>query len=87
MAYDTAGHCFINENGVEEGIRFYRNLGALTLKQPEERSIGESDKRAYTFWFANPNVEVIGNVAAGANLGGYWYETFEGAPHGPYKDW
>lgn len=46
--------------------------------------IGESDDRAYTFWFANPNVHVIGNVAAGANLGGYWYETFEHAPHGPY---
>lgn len=87
VAYDTIGHCYINENGVEEGIRFHRNLGALTKKQPEERLIGESDNRAYTFWFSNANVHVVGNVAAGANLGGYWYETFEGGPHGPYADW
>ena len=69
VAYDTVGHCFINENGVEEDIRFIKNLGALTHRQPEERRIGnplESDHRAYTFWFTNANVRVEGNVAAGA---------------------
>lgn len=69
VAYDTVGHCFINENGVEENIRFFRNLGAKTKRQPEERRIGdplESDHRAYTFWFTNANVFVEGNVAAGA---------------------
>ena len=65
---------------------FRNNLGALTRKQPEERLIGESDNRAYTFWFSNPNVYVEGNVAAGAQMGGYWYETFEHNPHGPYKN-
>ncbi len=70
VAYDTVGHCYINENGVEEGIRFINNLGVLTQKQPEERRIGnplESDHRAYTFWFTNANVRVEGNVAAGAS--------------------
>jgi hypothetical protein len=69
VAYDSVGHCFINENGVEEDIRFIKNLGALTRRQPEERRIGnplESDHRAYTFWFTNANVRVEGNVAAGA---------------------
>lgn len=69
VAYDTVGHCFINENGVEENIRFFKNLGAKTKRQPEERRIGdplESDHRAYTFWFTNANVFVEGNVAAGA---------------------
>ena len=58
----------------------------MTRTQPEERSIGESDKKAYTFWFSNPNVHVIGNVAAGAEMGGFWYEPFEHNPHGPYKN-
>lgn len=90
IAYDTIGHCYINENGVEEDIQFIRNLGALSLKQPEERRIGNplvSDHRAYTFWFSNANVRVEDNVAAGAPLGGYWYETFEGGPQGEYADW
>lgn len=70
VAYDTVGHCYINENGVEEGIRFIRNLGVLTQKLPDERRIGdprESDQTAYTFWFTNANVFVEGNVAAGAS--------------------
>lgn len=70
VAYDTVGHCYINENGVEEGIRFINNLGVLTQRLPKERRIGnppESDHRAYTFWFTNANVRVEGNVAAGAS--------------------
>ena len=96
VAYDTVGHCFINENGVEENIRFFRNLGAKTKRQPEERRIGdllESDHRAYTFWFTNANVFVEGNVAAGAGklvsfvfvylpwLASFFYATSLTNPH------
>lgn len=32
VAYDTAGHCFMTEDGIEQGNEFLYNLGALTRK-------------------------------------------------------
>lgn len=57
VAFDTFGHCFMTEDGVEHSNRFIRNLGAHTknaarlLDAASKRK--ESDNFATTFWMSN----------------------------------
>ena len=79
VAYDTKGHCFIVEDGVETGNKFVRNLGAKT--DTVDRLIpNETDDRPSTFWITNPTNEWIGNVAAGSFFAGYWIEPILRGP-------
>ena len=77
IAFDSFGHCFALEDGIETGNSFLRNLGAQ-IDAPETRiqSNGpESDNEPAIFWITNPNNYVEGNVAAGSSSGtGIWYE-------------
>lgn len=75
VAYDTAGHCFMTEDGIEQGNEFLYNLGALTrsvdVKIPDDGSNGdETDDEPSTFWMTNPSNTWIGNVAAGSEDNG-----------------
>jgi len=72
VAYDTFGHCFITEDGVETDNIFKDNLGAKTKKQ--RSSIGASDSSAATFWVTNTRNYFVGNVAAGSSSFGFWFE-------------
>ena len=79
VAYDTKGHCYITEDGMETGNVFLRNLGAKT--DVPERLIPntgpngeETDSEPATFWIPNPNNSWEGNVAAGSINAGYWFE-------------
>ena len=79
VAFDTKGHCFLLEDGIEMGNQFIKNLGALTGPPqkviPNMGSNGqESDKKASTFWITNPSNIFIGNVAAGSSDSGFWFE-------------
>ena len=79
VAYDTKGHCFIVEDGIETGNKFIRNLGAQTgiPKKiiPDTGTNGEeTDDRPATFWITNPTNSWIGNVAAGSENSGFWFE-------------
>jgi hypothetical protein len=94
VAYDTKGHCFMLEDGLEEGNRFIRNLGAqtgapLTVIPEYEFNGVESDHEPATFWITNPTNEWIENVAAGSENSGYWFEPYvrgERAHLYPYKE-
>jgi len=75
VAFNTMGHCFFLEDGYEEHTRFLNNIGAQTLNTPASGVIsGETDGAASTFWISNPNNVWIGNVAAGSESSGYWFE-------------
>jgi hypothetical protein len=79
VAYDTKGHCFIVEDGIETGNMFIRNLGAQTgiPKKiiPNDGTNGiETDDKPATFWITNPSNIWISNVAAGSENSGYWFE-------------
>lgn len=79
VAYDTKGHCFIVEDGMETGNRFIRNLGAQTgIPDKIIPNLGpngqETDYDPSTFWITNPSNIWIGNVAAGSQGSGYWFE-------------
>jgi G8 domain len=79
VAYDTKGHCFMLEDGLEENNRFIRNLGAqtgapLTVIAEYEFNGVESDGEPATFWITNPTNYFSGNVAAGSENSGYWFE-------------
>lgn len=76
VAYDTFGHCFMTEDGAEQGNVFRNNLGALTRRAihliPDNGK--ETDDDASTFWMTNPTNSWIGNVAAGSQSNGFWLE-------------
>jgi hypothetical protein len=80
VAYDTKGHCFMLEDGIETGNQFIRNLGAQTGKPlkiiPNVGTNGlESDQfLPSTYWITNTLNSWVGNVAAGAESVGYWFE-------------
>lgn len=81
VAFDTKGHCYMTEDGIETGNEFIRNLGAKT--GVPERLIPESkiwnngietDNAPATFWITNPDTVFFGNVAAGSHDSGFWLE-------------
>ena len=79
IAYDTKGHCFMTEDGIETGNEFISNLGAQTgipeMVIPNLGANGvETDKEPATFWIVSPTNSWVGNVAAGSINSGYWFE-------------
>lgn len=86
VAFDSFGHCFIMEDGIETGNFFLRNLGAQ-IDAPVTLIANngpETDNENAIFWFTNPNNYVEGNVAAGSSSGtGIWFELKK---RGPLKD-
>jgi len=79
VAFDTFGHCYMLEDGIEQENYFGYNLGASTKITPDEGilSIAESDMFASTFWLSNPHNYIEHNVAAGAEDSGFWIELLE----------
>jgi len=83
VASDAIGHCYFIEDGGETGNVFRRNLGSGITRMPSEAAdkLGErskrkeSDPRPAVFWISNPQNKFYGNVAAGSEGHGYWYET------------
>jgi hypothetical protein len=79
VAYDTKGHCFMTEDGIETGNEFIRNMGAQTGPPttiiPNLGPNGdETDMEPSTFWISNPTNSWVGNVAAGSIANGFWVE-------------
>uniref|UniRef100_A0A665X4Q3 G8 domain-containing protein n=1 Tax=Echeneis naucrates TaxID=173247 RepID=A0A665X4Q3_ECHNA len=88
VGYDTLGHCFFLEDGIEQRNTFYHNLGLLTrpgtlLPTDRNDTVCSSIKdKVYkdirmmtfsTFWIANPNNNLISNAAAGSQDAGIWF--------------
>ncbi|KAL7555749.1 hypothetical protein ACA910_013059 [Epithemia clementina (nom. ined.)] len=79
VVFDTKGHAIILEDGIETGNEFFRNLGAFTraveVVIPNNGLNGdETDAAPATFWMSNPSNSWIGNVAAGSESSGFWFE-------------
>jgi hypothetical protein len=79
VAFNTKGHCFMLEDGIETGNEFIRNLGAYTaIPKTIIPNLGangvETDNAPATFWITNPTNTWIGNVAAGSESSGFWFE-------------
>lgn len=81
VAYDTFGHCFMVEDGMERFNTFSNNLGARTKDAeriipdlPSKFNGKETDNFAATFWITNPMNYYVNNVAAGGEGSGYWFE-------------
>lgn len=77
VAYETAGHCFMLEEGGEQDNLFLNNLGFGThkvdflIKNGYVRGSSlETDVVPSTFWLTNMYNEVVGNVAAGSDDSG-----------------
>lgn len=83
VAFQTAGHCFMTEDGIETGNIFARNLGAETGVAAAILPNGSTDDKPASFWISNPTNFVDGNVAAGSSGSGFWYELKK---RGPLKD-
>lgn len=95
VAYDTFGHCYMTEDGMERFNTFQNNLGARTKRAtqvipdiPDKFNGKETDDHAATFWITNPDNKYINNVAAGGEFSGYWFELRSrprGTMHEMYK--
>lgn len=75
VAYNTKGHCYFLEDGVEQDNQFIHNLGADT--QPGATL--DSDAEPATFWITNPQNTFQRNAAAGSAAFGYWFFLLEEA--------
>ena len=79
VAFDTQGHGYMTEDGIERGNRFIRNLAAFTRAVtdviPDNGFNGhETDGMPASFWASNPSNSWVGNVAAGSQNSGFWFE-------------
>jgi hypothetical protein len=79
VAFDTKGHCYLTEDGIETGNQFIRNLGAQTgiperIIPNQGPNGNETDGEPATFWITNPTNSFVGNVAAGSQDSGFWFE-------------
>lgn len=52
VAYETKGHCYFTEDGIEEGNTFARNLG-MNIRRPANVIPNENDDRPAVFWITN----------------------------------
>ena len=86
VAYNTYGHCFVLQDGIEQGNILTNNLGAVQKAIPDSNiiSIAESDMFPATFWLSNPSNVLKGNVAAGSEESGFWFELLDQV-RGPSK--
>jgi len=74
VAFETHGHCFITEDGIETGNVFTRNLGA-SIRKPTYVIEGENDNSPSIFWITNPQNTFVDNIAAGSEFSGFWFDT------------
>ena len=79
VAYDTMGHTYFIEDGIEMLNRVENNLGLLTRAS---FSLLDTDTTPATFWITNPNNFFKGNAAAGSERYGFWFDL-QKHPTGP----
>lgn len=77
------------EDGGEQDNTFEANLGALTSAASRIVRPGETDKtNPSTFWVSNPKNNFIGNIAAGSEGNGFWFELQTSVkPPSSFYDW
>ncbi len=71
VGYDTIGHGYYLEDGIETRNVIEDNLGVL-VRNARDGAPTPSDKEAAVFWISNPDNIVRRNVAAGSEHTGFW---------------
>ena len=74
MVYNTRGHAFFIEDGVETENRLEYNLGIQTQAV---WSLLVVDQTPAVFWITNPQNYLVGNVAAGSAAYGFWFRPLK----------
>ena len=77
VGYENFGHCYLLEDGGEIDNTFIGNFGSRTKNMninPPLRGGIDDDDQSSTFWCTNPMNKWIGNVAAGGENTGFWFE-------------
>jgi len=74
LSYDTFGHAFFMEDRSETGNELVNNLGLVTRVPPPGQRLVPSDATAATYWIQNFDNVLRGNVAAGSEAFGFWYD-------------
>jgi len=74
VLYNTMGHGFLLEDGIEQYNTFAHNLAASTIRVSTLISKEESDNKPSSYWITNPTNYFEGNVAAGSEYEGFWFE-------------
>jgi hypothetical protein len=82
VAFDTIGHSYFLEDGLETKNTFTGNLGILTRAASPDKAILPSDLTPATYWITNPDNTFRNNVAAGSEYYGFWF-SFPKHPTGP----
>ena len=77
--YNTRGHTIFVEDGVETRNRVEYNL---VIKTEPSFSLLNTDSTPACFWLTNPNNILVGNVCAGSEHYGFWYDLVPN-PTGP----
>jgi hypothetical protein len=80
VAYHTHGHCFVTEDGIETGNKFLGNVAMHIVAPTAAIDAGDgnaqTDSFAAAFYMASPSNDIKGNVVAGAQHTGFFYESF-----------
>ena len=78
VCYDHFGHGFLLEDHSERYNILRNNLVAVTKKVITKIRDEESDDFPASYWITNPENTFIGNVAAGSEHSGFWFEMSVG---------
>jgi len=68
VAFNSTGHCYFLEDGIETGNVFNHNLGIYT----RPGKLLPSDTQPTIFWIVNPNNTYTNNAACGGQFG-FWF--------------
>lgn len=79
MGYKVKGHNFFVEDGIETHNLIKHNLAIGSIATTR---MLQTDTSVASFWITHPSNDLIGNVAAGSDFYGIWYELKE-HPDGP----
>ena len=71
VAYDNMGHAFFIEDAAETYNRIEGNLAMVTKSSS---SLLDTDTTPASFWITHPTNYFVGNVAAGSERYGYWFD-------------
>ena len=69
VAFESLGHCYFMEDGVEKGTVMSGNLGLNTRKA----KMLPSDADPATFWITHPESFITNNTAGGSEGKGFWF--------------
>jgi len=73
VGYDTRGHMYFLEDGVERNNQVTHNLGIIARAVNGAHQLIPSDSRPSIFWISHPQNTYDSNHAAGCERFGFWY--------------